>query len=117
MSLSKEQMLNLVQGQLAAYNERNLEKFCQFFDENIEAFDLENNRKILQGMSEFRVVYQRRFSGSPQLHCELKSRVILESSILDEEWVTGIEGAQKPSHVVAIYNFNEHKINRVFFTK
>ncbi len=116
-SLSKEKMEELVRGQLQAYNERNLERFCTFFSEDVEVFDLEKNQKIFSGMGEFRKTYSKRFSENPNLHCELKSRVVLSQSILDEEWVTGVEGAAQPSHLVAIYKFNQEKIAKVFFTR
>jgi hypothetical protein len=116
-SLSNEARLGLVQGQLDAYNQRDIEKFCQYFDPDVEAFDLNKKLRIINGMTEFRERYSQRFSENPDLHCEIRHRTILSETIMDEEWVTGVRGSSQGSHVVAIYHFNQSKISKVFFTR
>jgi hypothetical protein len=114
---TKERMVELAQGQLDAYNQRDLEKFCLHYHPNVTAYRLATGEVICQGMAAFREVYRSRFDGSPRLHCELKSRIVLADSVLDEEWVTGVEGASAPSHVVAIYGFEDNLISKVWFTR
>jgi hypothetical protein len=67
-------------------------------------------------MATFRQRYHQRFSENPQLNCELRSRIVLGDSVLDEEWVTGASGVS-PSHLVAIYYFRDNLISKVFFTR
>jgi hypothetical protein len=114
---SRERMLELAQGQLEAYNQRDLEKFCLNYHPDVTAYRLATGDVICQGMPAFREVYKSRFDSSPRLHCELKSRIVLNDSILDEEWVTGVEGASAPSHVVAIYAFEDGLISKVWFAR
>ena len=109
-------MLYLCQGQLDAYNKGDVVAFAKFYHPDVKAFRLANHEQILEGLEELKVLYKKRFSENPELFCELKSRVVLESSVLDEEWVTGVTGASKPSHVVAIYRFKDGLIHSIWFT-
>lgn len=113
--MNKEKMIALAQGQLDAYNQRDIDTFCSFYHPRVEVFRLSNNEKICEGIESFRALYQSRFEENPELHCELRSRVVLNESILDEEWVTG--AGPSPSHVVAIYHFSDDLIRRVNFTR
>ena len=115
--MNKEKMLELVEGQLQAYNLRDIEKFCLFFHPEVKTFKLSDQSLICEGINQFKIIYQKRFSENPSLHCELKSRIVLGESIIDEEWVTGLTGDLPPSHVVAIYSFRDNLIDRVWFTR
>lgn len=113
--MNKERMIELAQGQLDAYNQRDLEKFCSFYHPQVEVFRLSNNEKTCDNIETFRSMYKTRFEENPELHCELRSRVVLNDSVLDEEWVTG--AGPTPSHVVAIYSFRDNLISRVWFAR
>jgi|SRR5690606_14322856 len=116
--MNKERMLELVQGQLDAYNKRDIDQFCTFFHPEVQVWRLNGEPlKTCEGMETFRKMYTTRFEANPELHCELKSRVVLNGSVLDEEWVTGVVGQEIPSHVVAIYSFRDDLIGYVWFTR
>ena len=111
-------MVALAQGQLEAYNRRDLEAFCQHFHPEVEVYRLgEVTEKISVGLEPFQDLYRARFDSNPELHCKLLSRTVLNQSVLDEEWVTGVSGASSPSHVVAIYGFKDGLIGYVWFTR
>jgi hypothetical protein len=112
--MNNERMIELAQGQLMAYNQRDIEKFCSFYHPNIRVYRLENKNLICANIRDFKEIYQKRFESNPDLFCELKSRIVLKNSILDEEMVTG---AGEASHVVAIYSFFENLISEVHFVK
>jgi hypothetical protein len=116
MSTSKEKMIELCQGQLEAYNKGDIDAFASFYHPDVKAYRLQGNEQILDGLEQLKINYRKRFSENPKLHCELKSRVVLESSVLDEEWVTGVVNQTKPSHVVAIYKFKDDLIHSIWFT-
>lgn len=116
--MKKEEMIALAQGQLDAYNRRDIEAFCKFFHPEVKVYRLgEVVEQTCDGMTKFREIYKNRFDSNPELHCELRSRVVLNGSVLDEEWVTGVTGASVPSHVVAIYGFRDGLISSVCFTR
>ncbi len=113
--MAYEKNLPLVQGQLDAYNKRDINTFCKYFHPEVEVFKLGQQEPLFIGMEKFKEVYHSRFEQNPDLLCELKSRVVLENSILDEEWVTGDVRQNKPIHVVAIYQFKDNLIFKVSF--
>jgi len=113
--ITKEKMIELAQGQLDAYNQRDIEKFVSFYHPKVQVFRLAQNEKTCDNIETFREMYKKRFDENPKLHCELRSRVVLNDSVLDEEWVTG--GGPNPSHVVAIYGFTDNLISHVWFAR
>lgn len=117
--MNKERMIALASGQLEAYNKRDIEKFCTFFHPEVQVWSRQNGEpvKTCSNMETFKRMYQSRFENNPDLHCELRSRVVLNDSVLDEEWVTGVTGQEAPSHVVAIYAFRDDLIGYVWFTR
>lgn len=115
--MEKDKMIALAQGQLDAYNLGDIEKFCSFYHPEVTAFALGSEQPICRGMNEFRTIYTKRFVENPKLHCELKSRIVTNNSILDEEWVTGVTGNSNGSHVVAIYQFKDDLIYNIWFAR
>lgn len=75
------------------------------------------NEVSLEGMDRFLEIYRTLFSSSPSLNCELKSRIVLDDAVLDEEWVTGIPRFPNGLHAVAIYGFRDGLIDRVWFPR
>jgi hypothetical protein len=116
MKVSREKMIELVQGQMEAYNSGDIHKFASFYHSDITAFRLPFGEPFVQGLEQFKVIYSKRFKSNPKLYCELKSRVVLEQSIIDEEWVTGEVSKDQPSHVAAVYQFKDDLIHTVWFT-
>lgn len=113
---SKKQSLALVENQEKAYNNKDLESFCNCFHDQIEILRLTTNEGY-KGKEVFKNKYKELFSNNPDLHCEIKTRIILESTIVDEEWITGIANNPSGLHAVAIYGFKDNKIDRVWFTR
>lgn len=111
-------MIELVQGQLDAYNKRDIDAFCQFFHPEVEVWRLNGTPvKTCSDIETFRKMYAARFENNPELHCELKARTVFNGSVLDEEWVTGVVGQEAPSHLMAIYSFRDNLIGYVYFTR
>ncbi len=128
--VNKEIMFNLCQGQLEAYNKKDIETFVSFYHTNIKVYKIHTNNKtelLFEGILEFKNQYQKRFQENPQLHCHLKSRILLQSTVIDEEHITGLSFNSTISnqnnqanqtnnrHVAAIYKFSDLKISEVYF--
>lgn len=116
MNISPEKMIELCQGQLEAYNLRDIDLFTKYYHPEVQAFRLLNHELIFSGIDSLRTSYQKRFNDNPGLHCKLKSRIILNDTVLDEEWVTGVSNQDRPTHVVAIYKFKDDLISSIWFT-
>lgn len=110
-------MEEIVQKQLEAYNERNLDKFCKCYHQDIQCIRLLSNTVTCRGLIEFRTIYENLFNSSPSLHCELKHRIVLPDTVIDEEFVTGTAKYPNGLHAVAIYGFRDGLIDRVWFAR
>ena len=111
--MNEERMVELVQGQLDAYNARDVEKFCELYHPEIQVFKLSKAEADCEGMEKFRAIYKALFEKFPSLHCELKSRIVLNGFVIDHEFVTRTE--TNTAHAVAIYNFRDNLISKVTF--
>ena len=110
-------MEQLVRAQAEAYNLRDLDNFCACYHPEVEVYRNLGEPASLKGISEFRRSYKERFDSSPNLHCEIKSRIVLASTVVDEEVVSGLSGSREPLHVVAIYGFRDCLISQVWFAR
>ncbi|MEV4442863.1 nuclear transport factor 2 family protein [Streptomyces sp. NPDC049577] len=105
----------VVDGQLAAYNARDLEKFMEYYVEDVSVHAFPSG-EVLADCSgpAFRERYRRLFAGSPDLHAELVSRVRHGRIVVDQERVTGFMGDQVRT-AVAMYEVGAERIERVWF--
>ena len=51
---------------------------------------------------------------TPDLHCELKNRIVIRDKIIDEEYVTA---NGRIFHAVAVYEVKDGKIVKVMFVQ
>lgn len=108
--------IHTVQGQLDAYNRRDLEKFMIFYSQDIEVFDFPNNQSRIKGIDAVRESYKKLFEENPKLHCNLVNRIVQGAVVIDQELVTGFEG--KPNlNAIAIYRLENNLIREVHFIK
>jgi hypothetical protein len=115
--MSEAEMTAIVQKQLDAYNRRAIDDFVECFHSEVQVRLMLSERVSLEGREDYRENYRKLFEDSPQLHCQLKSRVVLDSVVIDEELVTGIRGSKEGLHIIAIYAFRDGLIDRVWFPK
>lgn len=112
----KATMKKLVETQLKYYNERNIELFCACFHPEIEITNLGSEEKEI-GIELFRSNFKSFFESSPNLHCEIKSRVFLTKAIIDEESISGASSRPEGIHAVAIYRFRDDLISNICFVR
>ena len=110
-TLIKETALALVQRQLNAYNTRNLEAFLEPYAEDVELYQFPD-KLTSKGKDAMRKGYAF-FDRTPNLHCEIKERIIQGNIIIDKESVTGF--GSKPLEATAIYHIENNKIKKVYF--
>ncbi|REC47233.1 amidohydrolase family protein [Chryseobacterium pennipullorum] len=103
----------LVQQQLNAYNARNIDAFLEPYAEDVELYTFPNTL-LSKGKEAMRKTYETMFSKYPDLHCEIKQRILNRTSIIDKESVSGVRPGQK-IEATAIYEFKDDKISKVYF--
>ena len=104
--------LELVEGQLQAYNQRDLEFFCRFFADEIVVLDGRTREVLFEGMNAFKERYANTFQNEG-LHCRLVHRIIQDDVIIDHEDVSGM-GPEQIS-AVAVYRCENGLIQEVTF--
>ena len=110
-----QKKIDLVQGQLDAYNNFDLETFCSFYHQEIQVHSLLEAKLLTSGMNDFRISYSKLFQTFPNQKCILKSRIIKTDTILDEEMILGRPAYPDGLSAVAIYAFRDGLIDRVWF--
>lgn len=108
-------MTDMVQGQLDAYNARDIDRFMACYTDDVVIEDADGN-VTMQGQETMRAHYGAMFAKYPELHCNLVNRIRIGEHVIDEERVTGRGPAEV--HAVAIYRLAaDGRIARVRFLR
>jgi hypothetical protein len=103
----------LAQKQLDGYNARNIDAFLVPYADDVEIYNF-SNTLLMKGKEEMRKSYQKYFESTPKLHCELKNRIVQGNTVIDHEYITGVN---MPFTAVAIYQIENGKIKKVYFVR
>jgi hypothetical protein len=107
---------DLVDRQIAAYQERNLAAFLALYakDARIRQFD---GSLIADGTNGLRSFYQPLFRDSPDLKAQILHRIAAGDYVIDEEEITGVNVPGYPAtiHAVVIYQVKDGLIHDVIF--
>ena len=74
--------IDLVKGQLLAYNAHEVDLFCTYFAEGVVVYDGHTHEILFKGMGAFKERYTHTLS-NPNLHCELLNRIEQGNVIID----------------------------------
>lgn len=105
----------LAQGQLDAYNARDLDAHCAFFADDVVVADL-NGDVTIRGLEAYRAKYAQVFADFPKNRAELANRIVVGDTVIDHERVYR-DGVTEAFQVIAIYTIAGGKIARVDFRK
>ncbi|GAA4525277.1 nuclear transport factor 2 family protein [Amycolatopsis samaneae] len=106
----------IVAGQLAAYNRRDLEEFLGYYVEDVPVFGFPSGNELADRSGPaFRGRYERLFADSPGLHAELLSRAVHGNVVIDHERVSGFRDDDTARFAVAIYQVGPERIEKVWF--
>jgi hypothetical protein len=105
----------IVAGQLAAYNRRDLQQFLSYYVDEAPVFEFPSGKELVDRSGPaFGSRYERLFQTSPDLHAELLSRVVHGNVVIDQERVSGFMG-DDVRDAVAIYQVGAQRIEKVWF--
>jgi hypothetical protein len=113
-TLIKETPLALVQRQLNAYNARNIEAFLEPYADDVELYTFPD-KLTAKGKAAMRERYAGFFEKTPELHCEIKGRIVQGNVVIDKESITGI--GERTLEATAIYRIENNKIAKVYFVR
>lgn len=106
-NLSTEQ---IVQSNLEAYNNRDLEKFMSWFSEDVELYNFSEMKLIASGKPAIEKLYKELFETSPNLHSTILKRIVFDNKVIDHESIVGRKGASDVLEIVLIYEVKDGKI-------
>jgi hypothetical protein len=101
----------VVQIQLEAYNERDIDKFMSVFSDDIELWTLGESQPWAKGKDSVRAVYANLFKNSPELNSQVLNRSVIGNKVIDYERITGRNGGDV-LFLVMIYEVRDGKIFR-----
>lgn len=109
----KDSPADLAQRQLNAYNFRNIEAFLEPYADDVEVYTYPD-QLMYKGKDNMRKGYAEMFKNTPNLHCELKERIVQGNIVIDKERV---QFGDKIVEAVAIYHIENNKIKKVYFNQ
>ncbi|WP_089753323.1 amidohydrolase family protein [Chryseobacterium soldanellicola] len=104
---------SLVQQQVNGYNARNIDAFLEPYAEDTELY-IFPDKLLSKGKDAMRKDYDEMFKRLPDLHCEIKERIVNGNFIIDKESVSGMSKSGK-TEATAIYEIKDNKISKVYF--
>ncbi|MCG2462173.1 amidohydrolase family protein [Flavobacteriaceae bacterium F89] len=110
-TLIKDSPTDLAQRQLNAYNFRSIDAFLEPYAEDVEVYSFPN-KLLYKGKETMRKQYSDMFENTPNLHCELKERIVQGNIVIDKERV---RIGNKIIEAVALYHIENNKIKKVYF--
>jgi hypothetical protein len=114
-SVSFRALENQTEMGIVAYNAKNIEDFVACYHSEVVVRRLGTGVVMMNGIEEFKKCYDKLFKENPQLNCLLKSRIVTNEHVIDEELVTGRGLDAEALHAVAIYGLRDGLIDRVWF--
>ncbi|NND80017.1 MAG: amidohydrolase family protein, partial [Maribacter sp.] len=110
-ALIKDSPTDLAQRQLNAYNLRNINAFLEPYADDVEIYS-HPDKLLYKGKETMRKRYSEMFDKTPNLHCELKERIVQGNIVIDKERV---QFGNQIIEAVAIYHIENNKIKKVYF--
>lgn len=104
---------DLVQRQLDAYNAHDLDAYVACFDPDVRVYRMPSEQPTMVGRDALRTFYAEHRFSIPELHAELRNRIVLGAIVIDHEHVHGLGDA--PMEVAAVYRVVDGLIADVRF--
>ena len=111
--VAEESPVTIVQKQLEAYNSRDINAFMDTYSDDVELYNFPSELTT-KGKEAMRKGYEGFFETTPDLHCEIKKRIVVGNKVIDEEYITA-NGSNFSA--VAIYEVANGKIVKVTFLR
>ncbi len=106
--------MDLIDKQIKAYNEQNLDEFINCYSDDIQVFMLETNQKLTDGVEQLKETMKSSFEANPNAETLVESRIIQKNLVVDVETVLG-HVEDKIIRAIAIYEITDNKISKLWF--
>ena len=106
---------DIIQGQLNAYNNQDIEAFLSWYSEDVEVYNFPNEL-VYKGKDKMRERYANAWRQNPKQKAGVTDRINVGSTVIDKEHVTG-RATGIEANVIAIYRIENEKIKQVYFVR
>ena len=72
-----------------------------------------NGQVLAEGYDQVKSTYNDLFNSSPNLHSNLKNRMVMGNKVIDHESITGRQGNPEAIELIVIYEVEEEKIKKI----
>jgi hypothetical protein len=105
--------VDVVQRQVEAYNDRDLDRFVSAYSDTITIFRMPSATPSISGKLQLAEFYSTQRFNLPGLRAEIVNRIVLGDKVIDHERVWGVR--DRPIEVAAIYQVVGGLIEHVWF--
>ena len=107
---------DVVDRQIAAFRNRDLERFLGFYAADVKVRDFDGN-VLVDGLEAMRGQYGPLFRDSLELQVQLPRRMVAGDHVIDEEDISGfiLAGFPPAMHAVVVYRVRDRLIHDVVF--
>ncbi len=106
----------IVQKQLNAYNNRDIDTFVSCHAPNAQLYTFSENEPFVKGQEQIKITYSEIFKNSPTLYSKLINRIVMGNKVIDHEEITGRKNINT-MELIAIYEVNETTIIKAHFIR
>ncbi|MCW7503515.1 nuclear transport factor 2 family protein [Leptospira paudalimensis] len=112
--MKEQDKITIISNQLIAYNEKNIDRFISYWDENAKVY-IHPDKLIADGINEIRNRHIKRFK-EKDLFAKLISRHVVDDKVVDIEIVSrNFPEGKGFVDVLAIYELKNFKIMNAWF--
>jgi hypothetical protein len=79
----------------------------EYIANDIAMYNMGECDPYLKGKEKVRERYASYFEKSPELHSEIKQRIIFDNKVMDHEYITGSNGSSEPFELIFIYEVKD----------
>ena len=102
----------VIQKEVAAYNNRDLDGFLATYHPEIKIFRFPD-KLLYSGLEQMRSYYKELFEKAKDLHATIATRIVMGNTVIDHEKITGHTRAPN-LEAVLIYKIKDGLIHRVW---
>lgn len=111
----EKQAVELVDQQLKAYNDRDIDAFVLPYSDDVEVYSFPDQLRY-KGKQKMRESYEQSFEQLVERKAKIINRMVYGSQVIDHEEITGLPNGMTV-HAVAIYVILGDKISKVYFLR
>jgi hypothetical protein len=105
--------LEVVQRQLDAYNQHDLERFLESFSDGVKTYRMPALEPSVTSKAMLRDFYATQRFNRPGLHAELVSRTVIGNKVFDHERIHGL--GEAPLETMAVFEVVDGLIQTCWF--